>query len=57
MIKSKRFLISVKETRKLLGKSSQNLTNEEVERLILDGEHLTRFIVQQYLVRKTEVLK
>lgn len=57
MARKKRFLISVKETRKLLGKSSENLTNEEVEQLIVEGELLTRFVVQQYLVRKTEVLK
>lgn len=41
----------------MLGKSSENLTNEEVEQLIVEGELLTRFVVQQYLVRKTEVLK
>ena len=57
MVKKKRLLISVKEARKLLGKSSENLTKEEIEKLIANSEQMTRFVIQQYLVRKSEVLK
>lgn len=52
-----RLLISVKEARKLLGVHSKGLTNEEIQRLVIDAEHLARFAIQQYLVRKSDVLE
>lgn len=52
-----RLLISVKEARKLLGVHAKNLTDEEIKGLVIDAEHLARFSIQQYLVRKSDMLK
>lgn len=55
--KKKRLLISVNESRKIMGKSAELLTNEEIIALVEQSELLARFVIQQYLVRKTEMIK
>lgn len=45
-------LISIKEARKLLGKVAENLTNEEINALILHLEQIARLGVHDYMVRK-----
>ena len=57
MLRKERLLISVKESRKLLGIRAKDLTNKEVKQLIIDSELLARFAVRQNLVRKTGMLK
>jgi len=42
-------VISVKEARKLLGQKSKNLTNEDLEALILDTETVVRIAVSRFI--------
>lgn len=42
-------LISAKEARKLLGQRSKNLTNDELEELILNTETVVRIAVRQFV--------
>ena len=46
-------VISIKEARKLLGQTSKNLTNEELETLIKDTETVVRISVRNYIGSKT----
>lgn len=41
--------ISVKEARKLLGQKSKNLTNEELDELILNTETVVRIAVRRFI--------
>ena len=47
--KDDQLVISLKEARKLLGKKSKNLTNEELETLTQEAETVVRIAVQNYL--------
>lgn len=47
--KGDQLVISLKEARKLLGKKSKNLTNEELETLTQEAETVVRIAVQNYL--------
>lgn len=46
---SKPRLITVKETRKLLGKSAEKLTNEDLEELISNTETVVRIAVRRFV--------
>lgn len=39
-------IISVKEARKILGKSAHDLTDDEIEKIIIDLEALARFTLK-----------
>lgn len=45
-------VISTKEARKLLGQKSKNLTNEELESLIMDAETVVRIAVRKFIGSK-----
>lgn len=51
-IKPKNSLITIKEARKLLGDKTKNLTNGELETLIIDTETVVRIFVRQYISSK-----
>lgn len=46
-------IISVKEARKLLGHKAKNLTNEELEALILNTETVVRVSVREFIRSNT----
>lgn len=50
-------IISVKEARKLLGLSVNNVTDEELLELILQQEQIIRFIFKKYSVHKYTVVQ
>lgn len=52
---SNREVISIKEARKLLGKKSKNLTNEELEMLITDTVTVMRIAIRNYMRSKNSV--
>jgi len=52
-----RLLISVKEARKVLGSLAKEMTNEELESLIIDSDQMVRILLRAYLVRKSDMVK
>ena len=49
-------IISVKETKKLLGSAAKELTDDEIKKMLLDCERIARQTVREYMVRKSEVV-
>lgn len=49
-------IISVKEARKMLGLSAKDVTDEELNELLLQQEQIVRFILRKYRVHKNEVV-
>ena len=49
-------IISVKECRKLLGASSNAMTDLEIKEMIYDYEQLARITIKQYMVLKSGVV-
>lgn len=45
-------IISVKEARKLMGKSGEKMSTDEVKQMISDYEALARYAIREYLVLK-----
>ena len=50
-----REIISIKEARKLLGKKSKNLTNEELEKLIHDTVKVLTLAIRSYSSSKNSI--
>lgn len=47
--------MTAKEARKILGISSDQLTNEEIDKLVSDMAIIARIAIGRYLVRKRDL--